>query len=158
MCEAALDVVFRRRPRRIATYFFFFLLVFFAAFFAAAFDFFAFFAIAALLAMWDGDVRTVQSRIELHCISITQQHRKKKRFRLRKCVRGRCGDARCAMMQAWTRIAHASSPFIARRRRQTAPPFKNAYSIWLFAHPDFLTCISRARALMTSHPSFVRCE
>jgi hypothetical protein len=72
----------------VATYFFFLRFVFFAAFFAAAFDFFAFFAIAALLAMWDGDIGTVQSRIDLHCIRITLQLRKKKRFRLTKCVRG----------------------------------------------------------------------
>ena len=58
---------------RKANYLFFRRLAFFA-FFAFAF---LFFAIAALLATVSGDVGTVQSRIDMHCIPITPARQKK---------------------------------------------------------------------------------
>ena len=68
---------------RKANYLFFRRLAFFA-FFAFAF---LFFAIAALLATISGDVGTVQSRIDMHCIPITPARQKKHRLRLTKRVR-----------------------------------------------------------------------
>jgi len=121
----------------MATYFFFFRLVFFAVFFAAALAFFAFFAIAALLAMWDGDVRTVQSRIELHCISITQQHGKKKRFHLTKRVRARWRARAEAIPRMRLRFAQTSLTIIAQRRQRSRDNVKMHITYGFSCRRDF---------------------
>jgi len=89
-----------------------------------AFGFFAaflFFAIAALLATMSGDVGTVQSRIDLHCIPITPAQQKKHRYRLT----ARICERMCA---TWSR-AFARVSMLRRTRARIIATARNTASI-----------------------------
>jgi hypothetical protein len=128
-----------------ASYFFFRR---FAAFFATFFAF-LFFAIAALLATICGDVGTVPSRIDVHCIPITPARRKKHRLHLTERVRGhRFRQTRTARAR---RRAH-SSRTIARDDKsahENSTCCENPYAIVLFVVLSHFTSSAHWRAETT---------